>query len=397
MTGSVAVGHAHELGAVHAVALGVLGAFGAQLPHHVGVAAEVTRGQDDALGRLELHVVTVGVLGDDALNSAVGILHAARRGLPAEPFGAQILGRVAAVFLDFGQARDARLLLLAHGLLVLRAHRLHRGRPHLVARNLHGVIGTAGLVVGDLHDALAALVVEHVRRVGDQRGQVVHHLAGVVHERADDFGVAAAVGAAHVLVDDLVEVVRAEAPRLQHLGVVRADVVAAVNDLAVVVLLDDGDLRALLRRRKRRLRAGMAAAHHHDVEALRLFDVGVGDLGRASQPILVAHVIGRTRDRRVGGRHVAALGRRGRRLRRASGQPGHRAEDAGAGGTHQEVPARKFHVPHLLCVVLRTLRPHLCPNRRTLPSEKTLICVSADGECFSTVLRRRLNADCLRR
>ena len=78
---------------------------------------------------------------------------------------------------------------------------------------------------------------------------------------------------------------------------------------------------------------GVGAAHHHDVEALRLFDVGVGDLGRASQPILVAHVIGRTRDRRVGGRHVAALGRRGRRLRRASGQPGHRAEDAGAGGT----------------------------------------------------------------
>lgn len=64
-----------------------------------------------------------------------------------------------------------------------------------------------------------------------------------------------------------------------------------------------------------------AAAHHHDVEALRLFDVGVGDLGRASQPILVAHVIGRTRDRRVGGRRVAVLSRRGRRLRRASVSP----------------------------------------------------------------------------
>ena len=119
---------------------------------------------------------------------------------------------------EVAQTADTGLLLFAHRLLVLGADGLEGGSPHLVAFALHRIILAAGLIVADLHDALAAGVVEHVRSIGHDGSQIVHHLAGVVNERTDHIGIATAIGAAHILVDDLFQIVRAKTPTLQQFG-----------------------------------------------------------------------------------------------------------------------------------------------------------------------------------
>ena len=181
--------------------------------------------------------------------------------------------------------------------------------------------------------------------------------AGVVHERTDDLGVATAVCAAYVLVHDLVQIVRPEAPALQQLGVVGADVIAAVDDLAVIVLFDDGHLRTGLGCRKCRLGAGVTAADHHDIEVACLGD-GIGrHFGGLSQPVLVAHVIVGAR----GGARSTQLtlggsGRGGRLgLGGAAGQA-HHAQHAGGTGAGEEVPTRQFHDSLSLSIDYRNRR-----------------------------------------
>ena len=78
-------------------------------------------------------------LGDDAGHRAGLVLHALDAGVAAEPLGAEVLGGVAAVGLELGQAADALELRLADGLLVDGAHGLHGRSPHLVARDLERV------------------------------------------------------------------------------------------------------------------------------------------------------------------------------------------------------------------------------------------------------------------
>ena len=321
---AVAVGHAPEGLAGNAVAHGVLGA---ELPHHVGVAAEVTRSQNDALGGVELGVGAVLGLGDDARHGAGLVEHALNAGHGAEPLSAKILGGIAAIGLNLGHARNIGETGMAYRLLVLRAVGLERGSPHLVAGALDGIAGSIGGVIGNLNDALAAVTVEERGGIRRDGHEVVHHLAGVVDEAADDRGVAATVGATHVLVRDLIEVVRAKAPALKQLGVVGADIIAAVDD--------------------------------NDVKLLGLGDIGRGNLGSLAEPVLVAHIVDHGhRVHGLGGicGRGATLGVRGLVVGQGDRGGGH-AGNGGAGGCDERTTG-EFHVARSLSSRV-LMRPHV--------------------------------------
>ena len=213
---TVAIRHALEGLARDAMAFGVLGALGAELPDHIGVGSEVAGREDDALRRFEQDLVAVCVLGDHAGHGAGVVLGKDDGFVSAEPSRAQILGGVSAVCFYLGKAGDARQPRLAYGLFVHGADGLHGGGPHLVSLDLEGIARTVRGVVGDLNDALASVAVEYGGGIGHDGCEVVHHLARIADEGADDLGVASAVCAADVLVDDLLEVIGAESPACQQ-------------------------------------------------------------------------------------------------------------------------------------------------------------------------------------
>ena len=346
---AVAVGHAPEGLTGNAVAHGVLGALGAELPYHVGVAAKVTRSQDDALGGVELGVGAILGLGDDARHRAGLVEHALNAGHGAEPLGTEILGGIAAIGLNLGHAGDIGKTGMAYRLLVLRAVGLERRSPHLVAGALDGIAGPIGGVIGDLNDALSAVAVEERGGIRRDGHEVVHHLARVVDEATDDCGIAATVGATHILVRDLIEVVRAKAPALKQLGVVGADIIAAVDDFAVGMLLDDCHLGAVLSCGKSRLGAGVATAHDNDVELLGLGDIGCGNFGSLAEPVLVAHIVDHGhRVHGLGGicGRGATLGGCGLVVGQGDRGGGH-AGNGGAGGCDERTTG-EFHVARSL-------------------------------------------------
>ena len=212
---AVAVGHAADILTGRAHALGILSHLGAELPNHVGVGTEVAGSKDDRFLGIELHILLVGILCNDAVDSAVCILCKDDGAVLAVPGRAQILGCIAAVGFQLCQAADAGALCLAYGVGILGADGLEGGGPGVITFSLGGVVRAVFHVITDLDDALPAGVVEDIGGLRHEGGDVVHHLAGVVDESADHISVATPVCAADILIDDGLQVIGTEAPAFQ--------------------------------------------------------------------------------------------------------------------------------------------------------------------------------------
>ena len=300
-------------------ALAPLHAFVQQGPAHLGVADVVAGAQDDTLGGVELHVVAIGVGGDEARHVAGLVLNELDAGVLEVPGSTVLLG----VLLD----------VLVHELDVVAvvAVELRVAGPGLVAAALDGVLHV-GARPGSLR--VAQRVVEHVGHVEvalvrrglavnhHERASEVHvgvvglalllvgvvdllvaveHGAGVLHERLDDVGVHAAGGTLAELGCNLAGVVRAKAAVDEELRVDMTDVLAVptahvgagaieVDEGAPRLLLDGGNGAALVHGAQRCHEAGVAAAQHDDVDVVGLGDLVLGDLGLGAQPVAGAAV-----------------------------------------------------------------------------------------------------------
>ena len=300
-------------------ALAPLQALVQQGPAHLGVADVVAGAQDDALGGVELHVVAVGVGGDEARHVAGLVLHELDTGVLEVPGSAVLLG----VLLD----------VLVHELDVVAVVAVELGiaGPGLVAAALDGVLDVGARPgslrvaqrvvehVGHVEVALVrrGLAVDHHKRAGEVHVGVVglalllvgvvdllvavEHGTGVLHERLDDVGVHAASGALAEFGGNLAGVVGAKAAVDEELRVDMADVLAVpaahvgagaveVDKGAPGLLLDGGNGAALVHGAQRCHEAGVAAAQHDDVDVVGLGDLVLGDLGLGAQPVARAAV-----------------------------------------------------------------------------------------------------------
>ncbi len=352
-------------------ALGPLHALVQQRPAHLGVADVVAGGEDDTLGGVELHVVAVGVGGDQAGHVARLVLDELDAGVLVVPGRAVLLRVLHDVLVD------------ELDVVALIAVELGVARPGLVAAALDGVghagarpcgLGVAQRVlehVGHVELALVrhSLAVDHDLGAAEEHGGVVglalllvgvvdllvavEHGAGVLDERLDDVGVHAAAGALAELAGDLAGVERAEAAVDEELRVDVADVLAVpaalvgagtleVDERVPGLLLDGGDGAALVDGAQGGHQAGVAAAEDDDVDVIGGGDLVGGDLGLGAQPVagaavaphaaVVGDLSGGVGDRRGATGAAGAAGAGGREGGGGEGRRGGQARARGGGG-----------------------------------------------------------------
>ena len=323
--------------------------------HHVLVAGEVARGEQDGLGGVDLRVVAVDVLADDARDGALVVLADELAGPRGELEGYACLDADVVDGLDprchggkrdLAVAEDGIEVVLGVGVVRLGPVRLAHGEVALVH-----VVGVA-LV---LNDVLALHRCE----------EPVERLAGVVGPKVED----ALVGTVAALLHELAHggvAVDLDAQVLLDLAADGAELVGAA--LPGVGLLDDDDvLGAVLNGGAAGAQAGKGGTDDDDVGVDGLLDVGGVD-GRG----------GLHEGRRVGG---VFLGLVGQGARHGAGQGGRAGDGGGAG---DERTARK--VCHVLLLVSRAdknVRPSFAATQRN-PSYVDVACrrIVQTGHCL---------------
>ena len=242
-----------------------VGHLGGVVAHHVVVVHEVARGEDDALGGVELHVRAVGLLGDDAGHVAGLVLNKLAGGRLIEDLEALALGPRADVL-------------------------------HAVAR----VVGLGAEVEGEVAHGVVVDVLDGARPLG---GGVDHLGAGLLAEVPQPLqGLAGVVGPQHDLV--MARAVRAvlvdEGGNGCHAGRVGLVLEHGVAGVALagggVLLLEQGDLGAGLEGRDGGGHTGGTGADDHDVVVIGLGDVGdgvgLGEEGRRGRGVGDAGALG---------------------------------------------------------------------------------------------------------
>ena len=242
-----------------------VGHLGGVVAHHVVVVHEVARGEDDALGGVELHVRAVGLLGDDAGDVAGLVLNKLAGGRLIEDLEALALGPRADVL-------------------------------HAVAR----VVGLGAEVEGEVAHGVVVDVLDRARPLG---GGVDHLGAGLLAEVPQPLqGLAGVVGPQHDLV--MARAVRAvlvdEGGNGCHAGRVGLVLEHGVAGVALagggVLLLEQGDLGTGLEGRDGGGHTGGTGADDHDVVVIGLGDVGdgvgLGEEGRRGRGVGDAGALG---------------------------------------------------------------------------------------------------------
>ncbi len=264
--GADAHGHrdARAVAAAHGRAVGVLAqrvVLGADGVVHLGVAADVTAGQDDRVG-VDLHVGAVILLADDAgdLGTVLVVHQAYSLGLIAE-LRAGLLGNV-----------------LRAGEGLRQTHRAAEvGRADVGGEDALAVVVAVHDRPVEADDALLLLV-------GEVVDEPVEGLARTIGEVAHERGLGAAGAVDLVLVYELGLVVAGHAVDV-HLprGVEVADVVAEDHESILRLRVDDDNLRAELGGLAGAGSPGVAGAADNNLGVDRLGDVG--NLGLSAQPV----------------------------------------------------------------------------------------------------------------